>query len=453
MSKPFGPPEFPNNKRASGARNQQEGDTMRKNLMWVPYTMGSGLHPFDSGMHPFDSQFHPFDSGLHPFDSGLHPFDSRLHPFGTAEHPFSNQGVADAPGPVSAMLAEALRTTRADLVDATDAKTKQAVPRANGNRFNIFRWEALPRQEACLFDLLSNLQFAQGSMWRMPAYPTANGAQAPQPFKVITLTCPNESFIRRHVTRVLARTPERGDRLPEILVQADDLWPFWTTVTNLDPTCVPRTFELIQLARRFATSVVMRLKHEFACARPADVSAQVQPVIPTPGHGSWPSGHATIAYMAADLFALLLPGGEGSEVHQQLERLAYRIADNRVVAGVHFPMDSVAGCLLGQTLAAYFHAACTGDAASIKEAQFLGAKLDDDEAETYEAPRFSLRQMVPAQVKPAKTESPGTPSALLKTMWDAAINELRALGYLPLAPAAPPTPAKPRAKSGKGGKP
>ena len=39
----------------------------------------------------------------------------------------------------------------------------------------------------------------------------------------------------------------------------------------------------------------MRFKHGFACQRPVELSPQVQPMIPTPGHATWPSGHATEA--------------------------------------------------------------------------------------------------------------------------------------------------------------
>ena len=43
---------------------------------------------------------------------------------------------------------------------------------------------------------------------------------------------------------------------------------------------------------------------------------------------------------------------------EQLMRQAARVAINRTVAGVHFPVDSTAGRVLGVTLAEYFIARC-----------------------------------------------------------------------------------------------
>ena len=92
-------------------------------------------------------------------------------------------------------------------------------------------------------------------------------------------------------------------------------------------------------------------------------------MILTPAHGSFPSGHATEAFIASTVLWSLL--GAGTAPHpvysaatcgEQLMRLASRIAINRTVAGVQFPVDSVAGAVLGLTLARYFVARCTGAA-------------------------------------------------------------------------------------------
>ena len=95
-------------------------------------------------------------------------------------------------------------------------------------------------------------------------------------------------------------------------------------------------------------------------------SPQIQPMIPTPGHGSWPSGHATEAFITATVIEALLdaasPRGQknGQACREQLQRLAARIAINRIVAGVHYPVDSAVGRLLGTALGEFVVARATG---------------------------------------------------------------------------------------------
>lgn len=58
--------------------------------------------------------------------------------------------------------------------------------------------------------------------------------------------------------------------------------------------------------------------------------------------------------MLARLLTLLTwPVTNGTQTPDRLQRLAERIAINRTVAGVHFPVDSAAGQLLGTSLADY----------------------------------------------------------------------------------------------------
>jgi acid phosphatase (class A) len=66
-----------------------------------------------------------------------------------------------------------------------------------------------------------------------------------------------------------------------------------------------------------------------------------------PGHPSYPSGHATMAYTWAYLFAVLVPARR-----QALEEAAAQVAFNREVAGVHFPSDSEAGRQLAEQVVA-----------------------------------------------------------------------------------------------------
>ena len=57
---------------------------------------------------------------------------------------------------------------------------------------------------------------------------------------------------------------------------------------------------------RLANYVEMRLKQALASRRPNEYSPQVQPMILTPSHGSFPSGHATETFVSAIVLRRLL---------------------------------------------------------------------------------------------------------------------------------------------------
>ena len=102
-------------------------------------------------------------------------------------------------------------------------------------------------------------------------------------------------------------------------------------------------------------------------------------MIPTPDHSSFPSGHAAEAFALATVMHRLMTGDaatEGLQVWAMPFRLAHRIAVNRTVAGLHFPVDSAAGAIVGCAIG---DAVCDVlDGAALKVRSFDGSKPFDD---------------------------------------------------------------------------
>ncbi len=157
----------------------------------------------------------------------------------------------------------------------------------------------------------------------------------------------------------------RLDRQAEILSQIPQLMSYWTTLAGLHPSRTRWTLELLNLAIRLAISVEVRFKHALALPRPVQYSPQIQPMLLTPGHSSFPSGHSTEAHCVAVVLMALRGASSKDVLGQQLLRQAARIAINRTVAGVHFPIDSWAGKVLGTTLADYLVQRCGGQGSGL----------------------------------------------------------------------------------------
>jgi hypothetical protein len=174
---------------------------------------------------------------------------------------------------------------------------------------------------------------------------------------LVTVSRPENSDFEKQVHLVLNWAELRSERVAEVLTQIEEPYATLSSIVYLQPERTRYTIELLTHAIGLAIAIDMRFKHEFACWRPVEFSPQVQPMITTPGHGAYPSGHATEIYTAVTVLKALLPGPH-PHTDLQLDRLAARIATNRVIAGVHFPVDSAAGRLLGLQLGDYFLSAC-----------------------------------------------------------------------------------------------
>lgn len=81
--------------------------------------------------------------------------------------------------------------------------------------------------------------------------------------------------------------------------------------------------------------------------RPSQLDARVQPVVAVPATASYPSGHCMRAYAWAAVLAEIFP-----EKRAALLARAQRAAWGRVLAGLHFPTDTIGGRLLAETVVA-----------------------------------------------------------------------------------------------------
>jgi acid phosphatase (class A) len=88
------------------------------------------------------------------------------------------------------------------------------------------------------------------------------------------------------------------------------------------------------------------LKGKYDLPRPFVVNDAVHPVTYNRPVASYPSGHATRAVVHARLLAEIFP-----KRREALMELAHQIGYGRVIAGVHYPVDVVAGFRLGSAFA------------------------------------------------------------------------------------------------------
>jgi hypothetical protein len=100
-------------------------------------------------------------------------------------------------------------------------------------------------------------------------------------------------------------------------------------------------------------------------------------------------------------------------------RQAARIATNRVIAGVHFPIDSMVGRMLGVALGEYFLGRC-GETQNFMGRKFLEGGIDA--ANTTDFNPFSGTQSLAGSAFYAVTSGlPAVPrSDLIKQVWDKA---------------------------------
>lgn len=165
-----------------------------------------------------------------------------------------------------------------------------------------------------------------------------------------------ETCLKAQAEHVLSAFDLRADRMAEIFLQQSDVLSFLGSTTQLNDISQRWTLELLRSVLEAAMAVVAQVKHIIDVPRPVHFYPELAPIIQTPQHSTIPSGHAAEGMAAAYVLSRLLGHDDAKTVctSNPVFRMASRIAMNRTVAGVHFPMDSMAGGCLGITLGRVF---------------------------------------------------------------------------------------------------
>jgi hypothetical protein len=131
---------------------------------------------------------------------------------------------------------------------------------------------------------------------------------------------------------------QRDERREEIAAQhASPILPYFFPILMMGQNTHKRTFELLSFTN-WMGMIVTVFKNRFNRARPAQLSPSLMPMIVTPGHPAYPSGHGFQSWLGAIALAEVRP-----DARPALLALAQRIGHNREIAGVHYPSDTKAG--------------------------------------------------------------------------------------------------------------
>ena len=101
----------------------------------------------------------------------------------------------------------------------------------------------------------------------------------------------------------------------------------------------PATYTLIHGLTVLGKIVAVHFKNRYGRARPCQLEPRLRPLFDT-GHPSYPSGHSMQYHLLAKALTTIV---RSHEIGEQLFEIAWRVAENREWAGVHYRSDSDAG--------------------------------------------------------------------------------------------------------------
>lgn len=90
----------------------------------------------------------------------------------------------------------------------------------------------------------------------------------------------------------------------------------------------------------------------FGRVRPFLADARISALVPASRSGSWPSGHVTRSTAMAAVLVSVLPGGRDTPRRAAIWARTADYGQSRVIGGMHYPSDLLAGQRAGSAMAA-----------------------------------------------------------------------------------------------------
>ena len=178
--------------------------------------------------------------------------------------------------------------------------------------------------------------------FRPPAPPSCDSAQVQAEATVV------RTFPRTFVTNYKAFGWQSPDGL--------NIWPYryadkWMAEDHLDrnPPRAARVYALIAATLFDAFIASQDGKFTYWYIRPSQLDSSIIPLFPVPPFPSYPSNHSTFSAARSEMLAYLFPTRAAF-----VRALGTEAGDSRIWAGIHFPMDNVAGVNLGKSVGQVF---------------------------------------------------------------------------------------------------